>query len=99
MSKAYWIGHVTVDDAAAYDAYRQANGAAFAKYGGRFLVRGGDQRVVEGDLRPRAVVVEFPSREAAEACWHSAEYQAARALRLPVSLADIVIVSGVDACG
>lgn len=99
MSKAYWIGHVTVDDPAAYDAYRQANGVAFVKYGGRFLVRGGDQRVVEGDLRPRAVVVEFPSREAAEACWHSAEYQAARALRLPVSLADIVIVSGVDACG
>lgn len=97
MSKAYWIGHVTVDDADAYDAYRQANGAAFAKHGGRFLVRGGAQRVVEGDLRPRAVVVEFPSREAAEACWHSPEYQAARALRLPVSLADIVIVSGVDA--
>ena len=31
MPKAYWIAHVTVDDPAAYEAYRQANAAAFAK--------------------------------------------------------------------
>ena len=95
MPKAYWIGHVTVDDPAAYEAYRQANGAAFAKYGGRFLVRGGAQEVVEGAARPRSVVIEFASREAAEACYRSPEYQAALALRQPVSRADIVIVDGI----
>ena len=99
MTKAYWIGHVTVDDPAAYEAYRRANGVAFAKYGGRFLVRGGPQEVVEGQLRPRAVVIEFPSRAAAEACYRSPEYQAALALRLPVSTADIAIVDGYDADG
>lgn len=94
MTKGYWIGHVTVADAAAYEAYRAANAVAFAKYGARFLVRGGDQEVVEGDLRPRAVVIEFPSLQAARDCYHSPEYQAALALRQPVSHADLAIVEG-----
>ena len=96
MPKAYWIGHVTVDDPAAYEAYRQANAAAFAKYGGRFLIRGGDQDVVEGQMRPRSVVIEFASRADAEACYRSPEYQAALALRRPASSADIAIVDGWD---
>ena len=96
MPKAYWVGHVSVDDPSAYEAYRRANAAAFAKYGGRFLVRGGVQEMVEGKLRPRAVVIEFPSREAALACYRSPEYQAALALRRPVSTADLAIVEGWD---
>lgn len=92
--KGYWIGHVTVNDPQAYDAYRQANAAAFAKYGARFLVRGGAQDVVEGSLRPRAVVIEFPTVAAARACYDSPEYRAALALRAPVSLADLCIVEG-----
>ncbi len=96
MPKAYWIGHVTVTDPEAYQAYRQANAAAFARYGGRFLVRGGAQQVVEGNLRPRTVVIEFPDLAAARACYDSPEYRAALALRLPVSLADLMIVEG---CG
>lgn len=96
MPKAYWIGHVTVDDPDAYQEYRAANAAAFAKYGGRFLVRGGRQEVVEGALRPRAVVIEFPSYDAALACYHSPEYRAALAIRTPVSVADLAIVAGWD---
>ncbi len=92
--KGYWIGHVTVDDPEAYQAYRAANAAAFGKYGGRFLVRGGAQEVVEGSLRPRAVVIEFPSIEAARACYDSPEYQRALSLRQPVSFADLCIVEG-----
>ena len=94
MTKAYWIAHVTIDDPDAYQAYRRANAAAFAKYGGRFLVRGGAQGVMEGAVRPRAGVIEFPSIEAARACYHSPEYQAALALRRPVSTADLLIVEG-----
>ena len=92
--KGYWIGHVTVDDPEAYQAYRTANAAAFGKYGGRFLVRGGAQEVVEGSLRPRAVVIEFPTIEAARACYDSPEYQHALSLRQPVSFADLCIVEG-----
>ncbi|KGJ02433.1 Uncharacterized conserved protein, DUF1330 family [Paracoccus halophilus] len=96
MPKAYWIAHVTVDDPAAYQAYRQANAAAFAKYGGRFLVRGGPQEVVEGDARPRSVIVEFADLETAHACYRSPEYQAAMTLRQPCSAVDLVIAEGHD---
>ena len=93
-AKGYWIGHVTVDDPQAYAAYRDANAVAFEKYGGRFLVRGSAQEVVEGDLRPRTVVIEFPTIEAARACYLSPEYQHAMTLRTPVSEADLCIVEG-----
>ncbi|MTH78886.1 DUF1330 domain-containing protein [Paracoccus aestuariivivens] len=96
MPKAYWIGHVTVDDPAAYQAYRHANAAAFAKFGGRFLVRGGEQEPLEGKLRPRSVVIEFPDLVSARACYSSPEYQAALRLRQNCSIADLVIVEGYD---
>lgn len=99
MPKGYWIAHVTIDDPAAYDDYRAANAAPFAEYGARFLVRGGAQAVVEGEARPRSVVIEFPSIEAAHACYRSPAYQAAKALRDPVSAADVIIVEGYDAGG
>jgi len=92
--KGYWVGHVTVDDPQAYQAYRAANAVAFAKYGARFLVRGGEMEVVEGDLRPRTIVIEFPSLAIARACYLSPEYQHAMSLRTPVSDADICIVEG-----
>lgn len=94
MTKAYWIAHVSIDDPQAYEAYRQANAEAFSKFGGRFLVRGAPQEVVEGQMRPRSVVIEFPSLQVARDCYHSAEYQRAKALRDPVSQADLVIVEG-----
>ena len=96
MTKAYWIAHVTGDDPDAYEAYRRANAAPFAEHGARFLVRGGPQQVVEGKARPRSVVIEFPSLQAARACYASAGYQAAKALRDPVSAADVIIVEGWD---
>lgn len=94
MPKGYWVAHVTVDDPSAYEAYRAANAVAFEKYGARFLVRGAPQEVREGSVRPRTVVIEFPTLEAARACYDSPEYQAAKALRDPVSTGDLVIVAG-----
>lgn len=96
MTKGYWVAQVDVHDPQAYAAYRQANAVAFAKYGARFLVRGGAGVVREGAARARVVVIEFASLAAAMACYDSPEYQAARALRTPVSDADLVIVEGWD---
>jgi uncharacterized protein (DUF1330 family) len=94
MPKGYWVAHVDVRDPAAYEEYRKANAAAFAKYGARFIVRGAPQTQMEGQTRARTVVIEFPTLEAAHACYASPEYQAAKALRDPVATADLVILEG-----
>lgn len=96
MPKGCRIAPLTVDDPDAYEAYRQANGPALTRCGGRFIVRGGPHEVVEGRMRPRSVVIEFASRADADACYRSPECQAALALRRPVSSADLVIVDGWD---
>ena len=96
MPKGYWIARVDVADPEGYKRYVAANAVAFKKFGARFLVRGGSFDNVEGGARQRNVVIEFPSVQAARDCYHSPEYQAAIALRAPVSTADIVIVEGYD---
>ena len=58
MAKGYWVARVDVHDAEAYKNYASANGAAFAKFGGRFLVRGGAFEAVAGTPRQRIVVIE-----------------------------------------
>ena len=96
MAKGYWVGRVSVSDEDAYRGYVEANAAAFTRYGGRFLVRGGRHEAVEGESRERNVVIEFPSYDAALACWRSPEYQAALKIREPVSTADLVIAEGYE---
>lgn len=96
MAKGYWIAGVDVSDAEAYQKYVAANADAFAKYGARFLVRGGAHDVVEGRARSRNVVLEFPSYSAAVDCYRSPEYSRARALREAASDGDVVIIEGYD---
>jgi uncharacterized protein (DUF1330 family) len=95
MAKAYWIAHVTVTDPDQYKQYAGDAPVAFKKYGAVFLARGGASEQMEGQGRPRNVVVQFPSLQAARDCYNSAEYQAAKAKRAGAGEADIVIVEGV----
>ena len=94
--KGYWIGHVDVADPDGYKPYMTANQAPFGEFGGRYLVRGGKHEVVEGKARERIVVMEFPSYEAALACYRSPGYQAAKKLRDGKGAVDLVIVEGYD---
>ena len=67
MPKGYWIVHVDVRDPEAYQQYVKANAKAFAKYGARFLVRGGKHVVTRGKAPARNVVIEFRDYETASA--------------------------------
>ena len=96
MAKGYWIARVDVTNPDAYRDYVAANGVAFAKFGGRFLVRGGKFETMEGTSRQRNVVIEFPSYEAALACWTSPEYKKAHKLRANASMGDLVIIEGYE---
>lgn len=73
-----------------------ANQAPFGKYSARYLVRGGAREVPEGKVRARTVVLEFPSYDAALACYRSPEYQAAKKLRDGKGEIDLIIVEGYD---
>lgn len=95
MAKGYWIAHVTVSDPDQYKFYAEAAPAAFKKYGAAILARGGRFQQMEGEGRPRNVVIEFPSLQAAIDCYNSPEYQAAKAQRKGAGIAEIVLVEGV----
>ena len=92
--KAYWIVRVEVTDMDAYKNYAANNGPAFAKYGARFLVRGGPFENPEGGAKSRNVVIEFPDYEKSVACYHSPEYQHAVSFRKGAAFAYIVIIDG-----
>jgi uncharacterized protein (DUF1330 family) len=96
MPKGYWIVRVDITDPVRYKDYIAANVRPLAKFGACFLVRGGTFENPEGTSRARNAVIEFPSYQAALACWKSPEYQQAIRLREPVSTADLVIIEGYE---
>ena len=102
MPKGYWIAHVAGNDpdsltSDGYKAYVEGAGPAFKEFGAKFLARGGPFQIAEGeDLGTRHVVIEFPSLEAAKACYNSAAYSEAKKHRQAVSRGTIVLVEGAE---
>lgn len=96
MAKGYWVARVDVHDTESYKDYVASNGVAFAKFGARFLVRGGSFESPVGTSRSRNVVLEFPSYQAALDCWASIEYQDARAKQKGGAEMDLLIVEGYE---
>ena len=93
---AYIVVQVDVKDPARYADYRTMVPPSLAKYGGRFIVRGGKTETLEGDWSPkRFVVVEFPSLEQAKAWWASPEYAEAKALRQATSETQMIVAEGI----
>ena len=96
MAKGYWIAQLDIKDEAAYDEYRKRNAIAFAKFGGKFLVRGGPFDRILGNTRQHNVVLEFPTHAAATACYRSLEYQDAVQYLKAGCEVDLVIISGYE---
>jgi uncharacterized protein (DUF1330 family) len=97
MAKGYWIGRITVHDPERYKDYVATAMPAYKEYGAKFLVRGGKCDAVEGEGRPRNVVVEFESFEKALACYNSPAYAAARKIRQEIADGELIVVEGVEA--
>jgi len=95
MSKGYWIARIDVRDPEGYKGYVAASKIAFEKYGAKMLARGGQHEILEGQGWPRNVVIEFESLQAAHDCYHSPEYQAAKAIREKYAEGALVLVEGV----
>lgn len=92
---AYLIADVEIRDAETFGKYQQAVGEVIASHGGRYLVRGGESQVLEGDWRPtRLVVLEFPDLEHANAFWRSDDYAKIIDWRRDATLSKVVLVEG-----
>ena len=91
----YVIANVDVKDAALFEQYRKQVPDTLARYGGKYLVRGGAHRTLEGGWTPtRLVVLEFPTVEQARRWYESEEYREPKALRMKCALTDVVLVEG-----
>jgi uncharacterized protein (DUF1330 family) len=92
---AFVIAAETVKDEAMFAAYRSQVPATIEPFGGHFIARGGQMTVLEGEwAHPRVVIIEFPSRDAAEGWYRSADYQKIISLRLNSTTGNLIIVDG-----
>jgi uncharacterized protein (DUF1330 family) len=96
---AYFIVDLEVTDPSAFEEYRKQVPPTIARHGGKFLVRGGRCKTIEGSWMPqRLVVLEFPSMDAAQRWYDSDEYRAPKALRLKSARGSAILVEGVADC-
>lgn len=92
---AYIIAVVDVTDLDKYKAYAAEAAPATAKFGGKYLARGGPFEVLEGSFPgKRFVVLEFATMDQAKAFYNSPDYQAARKHRLGGANFNMVVVEG-----
>lgn len=92
---AYLIVDIDVTDPVGYQAYRELVGPIVQAAGARFIVRGGAFDVLEGEWRPRRIVMlEFPSMDAAREWYHGDAYAEAKALRQRTATCNVVLVEG-----
>jgi uncharacterized protein (DUF1330 family) len=94
---AYVIGDVRAAwDAEALAEYRRRNTDAVARHGGRFIVRGGEIELLEGEWDTRRIIViEFPDMAAARGWYQSEDYAPLKTLRQSASDTSIIVVEGV----
>ena len=94
--RGYWLVNIDVTDAEGYKPYQDLASRAFSVFGARYVVRGGRQEITEGRARSRTVVVEFPSYDAALACYRSPEYRKAIDARAGKAQFDMLAIEGYD---
>ena len=92
---AYIIVEIEIHDLAQYEEYKKLTPASIAAFGGKFIVRGPQVEMLEGDWNPqRLVVLEFPTVEKAKQWWSSEEYAPAKALRQRIAKTNMIVAEG-----
>jgi uncharacterized protein (DUF1330 family) len=94
---AYVIIETEIHDPEQYERYKEASPGSVDRGGGRFVARGGELAVLEGDWEPsRLVVLEFPDLESARRWYASDDYQEVKRLRDGAARLRMVAVQGLD---
>ena len=92
---AYLVANVEIRDSEKFKDYMKATPAIIKQFGGKFLVRGGDFEICEGNWNPkRLVMIEFESMEKARQFYNSPEYTAIKGLRQSSAYTEWVFVEG-----
>ncbi len=93
---AYLIARASISDPEGYATYTVDVPAVVARYGGRFLARGGRTVSLEGPaFDGRLVIIEFPDLDTAESFYASDDYQALKRRRDPFATVEFIAVDGV----
>ena len=91
---AYIIVEVETTDEALMAEYRKHTPGAVAKFGGKFIVRGGKTRTLEGGWKPsRVVVLEFPTTSG-RGFYNSDQYKPMLEMRLKAGKSKAILVDG-----
>ena len=94
---AYLLVRANVTDMQQYQQYMKLTPAIVEKYGGQFIIRGGDKVVLEGpEPTERIVMLKFDSVDAARHMYNSDEYQAAIKVRKDAATASFIVMEGLD---
>ena len=92
---AYIIIEIEIKDQKMFDEYKKLATDTIALYGGKYLVRGGETEILEGDWIPnRIVILEFPSMDQAKKWYSSEEYAPAMKLRKMSADSDMILAEG-----
>lgn len=92
---AYLIVEVETTDEALMAEYRKHTPGLVAKFGGKFIVRGGRCRTLEGGWTPqRIVVLEFPDYASAERFYESPDYKPVLDMRLKAGKCKAILIDG-----
>ena len=92
----YAIYNLNVNNPENYKEYVSRVKSVVEKFGGEYLVRGGEMNIIEGDWpNERNIVIKFPSREKAMEWYNSEEYKPIRQIRHDNAVSNSVIVDGI----
>ena len=96
MSKSYWLTLIDVKNADEYKKYTTALQDILKKYGASYVSRACKVDLLEGRMKPRIVVIEFPGAGAAAACYADPDYKAIIPLRTGHADLDLAILESFD---
>ncbi|MDC0409396.1 DUF1330 domain-containing protein [Pelagibacteraceae bacterium] len=91
----YVISNIDVKNPEAYKEYIDKVKPIVEKFGGEYLVRAGEYKVIDGEWKyPRTIIIKFSSYEKALEWYNSEEYQPVKPIRLANSVANGIIIQG-----
>lgn len=95
---AYIIARVEITDWPRYSEYMKVTPGVIARFGGRFIARGGEMVTLEGPAETRRVVIlEFPTMEQAKSFYNCEEYHETKLLREGAATAEFLAIDGCNA--